>query len=297
MKREVTFNMGERSCHLEISYANPYVISGGSPGRVKRIAEYLDKVDEVIESDRGLATVHGSYKNIPITAFSTGMGSASVSITLPEIIEACDDPKMTILRIGTCGAFQNYMNIGDFIVTENVDIAEGTSAKIMGESYKASADIEVMGKILNAAAKYGANFQTVYVGTSRVTDDIYFDGAHSKYVLTGIPQKGVPLMSDSELQEIRLKYENVLGVSMEFSVYCALRDKYNTDFEKNIKVGNLLVVSDLVVEKEGTTGREYFEERKPLIEEAHIKTGLETLVGMYQDKFKDSGITSDIWLG
>ena len=242
-------------------------------------------------------TVNGSYKGVPITAFSTGMGSASASITLPEVIEACDDPNMTILRIGTCGAFQNYMNIGDFVVTETVDIAEGTSAKIMGEGYKASADIEVMGKILNAVAQYGENFQSTHVGTSRVTDDIYFDGAHSKYVLTGIPQKGVPEIPAEELQEFRAKYENILGVSMEFSVYCALRDKYNADFEKNIQVGNLLVVSDLVVEKENSTGREDFETNKPLIEEAHIKVGLETLVGLYRTQNPIGKIGSEHWLG
>ena len=119
MRRRFTFDTGSKSMHLHIDRAYPNVISGGSPGRVRRIANYLD-VEEIVESDRGLVTVHGKYRRLPVTAFSTGMGPSSVAITLPEVIEACDDDNMLILRIGTAGALQEHINVGDFVVTTSV---------------------------------------------------------------------------------------------------------------------------------------------------------------------------------
>tara|TARA_Y100000310_G_scaffold342565_1_gene446345 strand:- start:1055 stop:1948 length:894 start_codon:yes stop_codon:yes gene_type:complete len=286
MQRNVTFNTGDKSYHLGISYAHPYMITGGSANRIEKVAKYLDKVDEIIGSKRKHVTVHGSYKGVPITASNTGMGSASVSATVPEMIEACNSPKMTILRIGTCGAFRNYMEIGDFIITQDVDRAESTSDKIMPRKglfrkrYEAIADELMMAKLLCNAQRNKETFQQAYVGKTRVTDDIYFDALRSKYILTGVPQKGIPEVSARKLKKLQKKYAKLLGVSMEFSVYCALRDKYNLFFDKKIEVGNLLAVSDVVVEKKHSIGIEELEARQPKIEEAQIIIGLETLVSM-----------------
>jgi len=129
--------------HLSINSAFPNVLSAGSPGRIRKIAGYLDTEYESIESERGLVTIHGRYKDIPITAFSTGMGPASVSITLPEVIEACDDDNMKIIRLGTSGALQKNLNIGDFVATTWVERAETTCDKIMYPGYNAVSDFEV----------------------------------------------------------------------------------------------------------------------------------------------------------
>lgn len=150
MQRHVTFDTGDKMYHLGISYANPFVLSGGSPGRIKKMAEYIDN-PEIIESERGLATVHGSYKGLPITAFSTGMGPASVSITLPEVIEACDNPDMTIIRLGTSGGLQKHLKIGDFVATTECERAESTCDKIMGKGYRAFPNMAVTQTILVSA--------------------------------------------------------------------------------------------------------------------------------------------------
>ena len=207
MRRQYTFNSGERMYHLDLSFAHPNVLSSGSPGRIRKMRTYLDSGSELIESDRGLVTVHGTYNGMPVTAFSTGMGPASVSITLPEVIEACDDNDMTIIRLGTAGGLQAHLNIGDFVATTAVQRAESTSDKIMGLGYQAAADELVKSTLVVAAQRNKRNYQQVYNGPTRTTDDIYFDALESK--------KG--------------KHSSVLAVSMEFSVYCALRDRYNHD--------------------------------------------------------------------
>jgi uridine phosphorylase len=178
------------------------------------------------------------------------------------------------------------MEVGDFVITQDVDRAESTSDKIMprkwlfGKRYEAITDEIMMAKLLCNAQRNKETFQQAYVGKTRVTNEAYFDALRSKYILTGIPQKGIPEFSARKLKKLQKKYAQILGVSMEFSVYCALRDKYNANFGKNIKVGNLLTVSDLVVERKNSIGIEELEARQPKVEEAQIITGLETLVSM-----------------
>ena len=257
--------------HLGISHAHPYVLSGGSAGRIERLAEYLDKVDELILSDRKHVTVHGEYKNVPITAFSTGMGPASVGITLPEVIEACDSDQMVIIRLGTSGAAQRGINIGNLVISTVINSYEGTSKEIMDDPhYVAVACPDVVETLeeearvaLKKLYKSGMMFgEGVHVGPTKVVQELYW---HAKKMTKPCP-------------------EGSLAVSMEFSVYCALRDRYNKDFGKKIKAGNLLVVSDNPLEEQKQADMTQFEQRKAAIENAQVKAGLETLVRMSKEK-------------
>jgi len=264
MKRFVTFDTGPKSCHLEIENAYPYVISGGNAGRMRRVGRQFDKIYKIIESDRDYVTIHGQYKGLPVTAFSTGIGTPSAEATMAEIIEACDDPNMVILRLGTSGGLQPYLNIGDFVVTTDVDRHESTSSKIMkDDNYVAVSDKDVRHTLIAAANEFKRNFQKVYIGRTRVTDELYF-GA---------------------LEEGHQDHGDVLASSMEFSVYCALRDRYNRNYGQNIKVGNLLVISNNNVKKEQEQiDMTEFKRRQAKIEYAQIKAGLETLLRMSNPK-------------
>ena len=263
MRRQYTFNTGETMYHLEIRHAHPNVITAGSPGRIRRMAQYLDNA-EVIESDRGLVTVHGEYRGMPVTAVSTGMGSASVSITLPEVIEACDADKMNIIRLGTSGGFLNNqqgipLKVGDLVVTTDVQRAESTSDKSMGPDYKASASSNVVHALYAAAGTHRLVIQGVYKGVNRTTDDIYFDAKKSQ-----------------ELARAGHVFDT-LTVSMEASVHFALRDAYNRDQNRQIQAGELLVVSD-VISAEGHLDMTEFLRNKEHIERAHVLAGLDALL-------------------
>ena len=271
MQRAITFDSGEKSLHLGITNAHPYVISGGSPGRIRRIAKYLAN-SEIIESDRGLVTVHGLYQGVPITAFSTGMGPASVSITLPEVIEACDTRDMYIIRLGTAGALKRDLNVGDFIVTTFVDRQESTSVKI-SSAYRLFADRILMDELETKGLQYKSPTQKVHIGPTRVVDEIYINAL----AITETPPGGP------------------LAVSMEFSVYCALRNFYNTHSgqevsfkggktvqmpQKDIKVGNLLVISDNPLAEGTQVDMTQFHSKISEIERTQILIGLEALVEM-----------------
>ena len=242
--------------HLGISMSHPNVISGGDPSRIRKVAQYLDKGAEIIESKRGLVTVHGSYRGLQVTGFSTGMGPASVSITMPEIIEACDQDDMVILRIGTSGGLQKHLKIGDIIASTWYERAESTCDKIMRPTYHAVTNLDVREALVRSAHQTKKEYQTVHEGPTRTTDDIYFDALDSK----------------------GRDHGEVLAVSMEGSVYCALRDRYNHDDNRKIRVGELLVISDNVVAETEHIDATEFLKRQQEIEDGHIRAGLEALL-------------------
>lgn len=258
MRRTYTFNTGDIMYHLGISFSHPNVVSGGSPGRIRKVQGFLDSGSTLVESDRGLVTVHGSYNGLLVTGFSTGMGPSSVSITLPEVIESCDADDMNIIRLGTSGGLQKYLNIGDFVASTWYDRAESTCDKIMGSGYHAESDAEVRKALINCAAAAKKEYQTVYEGPTRTTDDIYFDALDSKSRLN----------------------KALLAVSMEGSVYCAIRDRYNRDNGRRIKVGELMLVSDNIAAEADHIDAREFKQRQQETEEALILAGLEALVAL-----------------
>ncbi|KXA88635.1 hypothetical protein AKJ57_06560 [candidate division MSBL1 archaeon SCGC-AAA259A05] len=76
----ITFRTeGGDKYHLEIDRLSPNILSAGSPGRVEKIADFLENV-EFQEGSRKMTVVHGKYKDMPVSAFPTGMGPASAAI-------------------------------------------------------------------------------------------------------------------------------------------------------------------------------------------------------------------------
>ncbi|MCM2325729.1 MAG: hypothetical protein NDI94_04645 [Candidatus Woesearchaeota archaeon] len=264
MRRIRTLDVGNSMYHLGINYANPFVLTGGDPDRIRTVAQdHLDSGYKVFEH-RGLVTVHGTYKGIlPVTAFSTGMGPPSVAITLPEIIESCDYNRMVIIRIGTAGALNKNLKIGDFVATTEVEIAESTSEKIMGPGYRAITDEILRRSLIENANRSKFAFQTVYEAMTRTTDDFYWDAEQSK---------------------LRGSRDDVIAVSMECSPICAVRDWYNRHDPngREILASELLSISDNVVLEQPHIDMQEFQSREMQIREAHILAGLETLLA-----FKD----------
>lgn len=261
MRQQITFSIGDdgKMYHLGIDRAHPNVISGGDPDRINKLAtDFLD--DAEFFDRRGLLTVHGFYKGLPVTAFSTGMGPSSVNITLPEVIEACDDDDMLLLRIGTSGGLRPQLTVGDQVVTDQVYHDEGVSAKIMGKGYQGRASMDFRDVIAEVARRnfsmdHAFRDQQVHVGKTVTTDTIYFDG-----------------MGDLS------RYEDSLAISMEFGVFAAIRDWYNDNSSKKIKAGNLLRVSNMLVDS--SLPRHLELPNPELVEYAHIKNGLDALVAM-----------------
>lgn len=254
-----------KAYHLESEKFYPNMLTAGSPGRVRKISKYL-KNPEMIEGDRGLTVVHGEYKGIMVSAFATGMGPASAAITLPEAIELAEGP-LTILRLGTAGALQSFVRPGHLVVTTGCVRDERTTQAVIGEEFPAMADPELVPIILGTAEMHGYELlRNLWVGITHVKDDLYFrETPHFS-----------PLREVVKSRLDSYKRMGVLASSMEFSVYCILRDFYQMTRAGRIRVGEILAI----LASPGESGRIELEPnvQKSKLEDDLIKIGLETLL-------------------
>ena len=259
----ITFKTDEdRQYHLEVGEMNSNILSAGSPGRVRKIADYL-KGSEIVEGDRGMTVVHGEFEGISVSAFPTGMGPSSASVVIPEAIEAAGD-RLTLLRLGTAGSLQPDVNVGDIVVAEGAIRDEGTTSAVVGPEFPSIADPVMIPLILGAAERKGYSLgEDLWSGIIHVKDDLYF--------------KENPKVSP-ERDRLKRKMDSyremgALSSSMEFSVYTILRDYYQGEIKESITVGALLGIIGEIEERIEVDG-----EVKKSLEEDLIEIGLDVLL-------------------
>src|SRR6202140_1737937 len=137
-----------------------YVLVPGDPFRTPLIAKYLDGAREVAFS-REYRTFTGKLGATTVSAMSTGMGGPSVAIAVEELNEL---GVHTFLRVGTCGAAQPEIKMGDLVIGIGAVRTEGTSDGYVPKEYPAIASLEVTNALVEAATAAGAPF---HVGVIR----------------------------------------------------------------------------------------------------------------------------------
>ena len=83
----------------------------GDPDRIPLVTKYWDKA-EMKANNRGLPVWTGTYKNVPVSVVSTGMGCPSAAIVVEELVNI---GAKTFIRIGTCGGLKKEIKPGDLI--------------------------------------------------------------------------------------------------------------------------------------------------------------------------------------
>jgi uridine phosphorylase len=146
----------------------PNVLLPGDPKRVSRVAAFLDEYAE-IASNREFLSIKGLYKGIPVNVVSTGIGGASLAIALEELI--CCGAK-NFIRIGSAGASQSNIGIGDLILSTGSVREDGTSAMYVEKNYPAVADFELLSSL--AASCESLNYP-YHMGITRSHDSFYID--------------------------------------------------------------------------------------------------------------------------
>jgi uridine phosphorylase len=138
----------------------------GDPGRVDRIAGHCDEAETVAEN-REYTLVNASYGGRDLTICSTGIGCPSAAIAVEELSAVGVE---TFVRVGTIGALQRGIEIGDMIVATGAAKNEGTSRRYEAIEYPAVPDYEVLSALVAAAE---ANDEAVHVGPI-ATDDAFY---------------------------------------------------------------------------------------------------------------------------
>lgn len=131
-------SLGKMQYHLKLKPGDvgKYVLLPGDPDRVFRISKYLDDVKEVV-FHREYRTCTGSYKGIKISATSTGIGCPSAAIAVEELANV---GATHFIRVGSTGALQPHINVGDIIINTASMRNEGTTKFYVNDGFPAVAD-------------------------------------------------------------------------------------------------------------------------------------------------------------
>jgi uridine phosphorylase len=145
-----------------------YVLVPGDPGRTPMIAKFLDGAHEVAFS-REYRTFTGKVAGVPVSTISSGMGGPSVAIAVEELSEL---GVHTFLRVGTFGAAQPQIKMGDLVIAEGSVRTEGTPNGYVPPEYPAIASLDVVNALVAAATAAGAPH---HLGIIRSVDALYSD--------------------------------------------------------------------------------------------------------------------------
>ncbi len=188
------------------------VLLPGDPARALLLAEALLEATKMFNHHRGLWGYTGvAPDGAPLTIQSTGMGGPSAAIVISEL---ADLGARRVLRVGTCGALQPGLQLGDLVIASEAISADGTS-RALGAGDRTPASTELAAAL---SASIGRD-EDVHTGPI-VSTDLFYDG------------RGL----EREWSEA-----GALAVEMEASTLFALAATRQFD------AAALLVVSDLVL--------------------------------------------------
>ena len=162
--------MGSKKYHVGLAKGEvgEYVLVPGDPGRTPMIAKHLEGAREVAFS-REYRTFTGSLGGVPVSTISSGMGGPAVAIMVEELSEL---GVHTFLRVGTCGAAQPEVKMGDLVIALGSVRTEGTPNGYVPTEYPAVASLDVVNALVAAASASGAPH---HVGIIRSVDALYSD--------------------------------------------------------------------------------------------------------------------------
>ena len=147
-----------------------YVILPGDPGRVQKIAEYLENPRFHCQN-REYTTWLGEIDGQTVMVMSTGMGGPSTAIAVEELYQTGIH---TFIRIGTCGGMADQVIGGDVVIATSAIRQEGTGLEYVPIEFPAVADLSVTEALVKGAKDIGA---TWHAGVVQCKDSFY--GQHS----------------------------------------------------------------------------------------------------------------------
>ncbi|MDE1487259.1 uridine phosphorylase [Xenorhabdus bovienii] len=138
----------------------------GDPNRVEKIAKLMDNPVH-LASHREFTTWRAEIDGKPVVVCSTGIGGPSTSIAVEELAQL---GVSTFLRIGTTGAIQPHINVGDVLVTTAAVRLDGASLHFAPMEFPAVADFECTNALYEAAKASGS---ATHVGITASSDTFY----------------------------------------------------------------------------------------------------------------------------
>ncbi|SHG01700.1 uridine phosphorylase [Vibrio gazogenes] len=162
--------MSDKVFHLGVTQEDlngaTLAILPGDPERVKKIADQMDS-PEFLASHREFTLYRAKVEGKPVIVCSTGIGGPSTSIAVEELAQL---GVRSFLRVGTTGAIQPNIQIGDMIVTTGAVRLDGASLHFAPMEFPAVSDFAAMSALKQAADDEGI---PVHTGITASSDTFY----------------------------------------------------------------------------------------------------------------------------
>ncbi len=145
------------------------VLMPGDPLRAKYIAEnFLENVVQV-NSVRNMLAFTGTYKGKKVTVMGSGMGMPSIGIYSYELFKFYGVEQ--IIRIGSCGSYQENINLFDVIIAQGSCTDSSFANQYeLGGTFSALGSYDLIEKAVSAAKKLNVNY---HVGNVLASDVFY----------------------------------------------------------------------------------------------------------------------------
>ncbi|MCL4150599.1 UNVERIFIED_CONTAM: hypothetical protein GTU68_060179 [Idotea baltica] len=138
----------------------------GDPARSESIARRMDD-PLFLASKREYTSWLGRIDGTPVVVCSTGIGGPSTSIAIEELAQL---GVRTFLRVGTTGAIQPDIAVGDVIVTQASVRLDGASTHFAPIEYPAASNFACTSALVDAASTLGLAH---HVGITASSDTFY----------------------------------------------------------------------------------------------------------------------------
>jgi purine-nucleoside phosphorylase len=152
--------------HAEPGDYAPLVLLPGDPGRATTIATRFDgglPGARLVNDNRGLLGYTGTIGGRPISVQTTGMGPPSIAIVTEELLRL---GARQLVRVGTTGALQADIQLGELIIATASTPTDGTTATFMGgRPYAPAADFALTHALVHAAERLGVPFRVGPIAT------------------------------------------------------------------------------------------------------------------------------------
>jgi uridine phosphorylase len=185
------------------------VLLPGDPGRALLLAQALLCKPKMFNHNRGLWGYSGRalLDDEPLTIQSTGMGGPSAAIVIAEL---ADLGAATLMRVGTCAALDEALELGELLVVSEAVCEDGTS-RALQPAPRVSPDPDLLARMREAGPARGG---------AVISTDLFYDTAPGT--------------------EERWRDEGAIAVEMEAATLFALAAR------RQLRAGALLLVSDLL---------------------------------------------------
>lgn len=144
-----------------------YAVIPGDPGRSEILAKAIDPNAVELSNNREFHSYLADLQGHKIVVCSTGIGGPAASIALEELAEI---GIVNFLRVGTTGAIQPQINVGDIVITKAAVRIDGTSEHYAPIEYPAVASFSFTESVKQACQECKAPF---HVGVTASSASFY----------------------------------------------------------------------------------------------------------------------------